>query len=308
MVCPYSANNNQTNTETNTVTNTENETKSESQPANVREMEDSIHTNFTDDMSYGDYLCLEQVLSAQNPKSAVHDEMLFIIIHQASELWLKLAGHELEEAITNIKEADFGHAFKVISRVKQILNQLTQSWNILSTLTPVDYLKFRDTLGHSSGFQSYGYRKMEFLLGNKNASLIKVHESNPIVHQELDDILQKPSLYDEVIKVLHQHGLPIDENVLNRDFSLPYQSNESVLKAWLSVYRNADEHFELYELAEKLLDIEDSFQQWRFKHMYTVQRIIGHKMGTGGSSGVAFLKKALDISFFPELFELRTHL
>ncbi|NRB24593.1 tryptophan 2,3-dioxygenase [Shewanella sp.] len=275
---------------------------------NYRAMEDDIHTDFKDDMSYGDYLKLNQVLSAQQPLSDQHDEMLFIVIHQASELWLKLAGHELSSAVKNIQEGDFGHAFKVISRVKQILNQLTQSWNILSTLTPVDYLKFRDTLGHSSGFQSYGYRKVEFLLGNKNASLLKVHESDPVVHQELKQILDAPSLYDVTLKVLDDNGLGIDADVLTRDYSQPYQSNDSVLQAWLSVYRNADEHFQLYELAEKLIDIEDSFQQWRFKHMYTVQRIIGNKMGTGGSSGVGFLKKALDISFFPELFELRTHL
>ena len=178
----------------------------------------------------------------------------------------------------------------------------------MSTLTPVDYLKFRDALGHSSGFQSYGYRKVEFLLGNKNASLLKVHESDPVVHQELKQILEAPSLYDVTIKLLHDNGLAIDADMLTRDFSQAYQSNDSVLNAWLKVYRNADEHFQLYELAEKLIDIEDSFQQWRFKHMYTVQRIIGNKMGTGGSSGVGFLKKALDISFFPELFELRTHL
>ncbi|MBL4816223.1 tryptophan 2,3-dioxygenase [Shewanella sp.] len=275
---------------------------------NYRAMEDDIHTDFKDDMSYGDYLKLNQVLSAQQPLSEEHDEMLFIVIHQASELWLKLAGHELTNAVKNIQEGDFGHAFKVISRVKQILNQLTQSWNILSTLTPVDYLKFRDALGHSSGFQSYGYRKVEFLLGNKNASLLKVHESDPVVHQELKQILEAPSLYDVTIKLLHDNGLAIDADMLTRDFSQAYQSNDSVLNAWLKVYRNADEHFQLYELAEKLIDIEDSFQQWRFKHMYTVQRIIGNKMGTGGSSGVGFLKKALDISFFPELFELRTHL
>ncbi|MDT0604060.1 tryptophan 2,3-dioxygenase [Thalassotalea castellviae] len=275
---------------------------------NYREVESSIHTDFKDDMSYGDYLGLEQILSAQNPLSDQHDEMLFITIHQSSELWLKLAGHELSEAINNIQEADFGHAFKVISRVKHIFNQLTQSWNILSTLTPVDYLKFRDTLGHSSGFQSFGYRKLEFLLGNKNAKLLEVHKSNPVVYRELTATLEAPSLYDEVIKVLADKKLIEDPTQLRTDFSLPYQQNEAVLNAWLAVYKNADEHFELYELAEKLIDIEDAFQQWRFKHMYTVQRIIGNKMGTGGSSGVGFLKKALDISFFPELFELRTHL
>jgi tryptophan 2,3-dioxygenase len=277
-------------------------------PANYRDLEDSIHTDFKDDMSYGDYLCLEQILSAQNPLSEQHDEMLFITIHQTSELWLKLAGHELSEAVKNIQDADFGHAFKVISRVKQIFNQLTQSWNILSTLTPVDYLKFRDTLGHSSGFQSFGYRKLEFLLGNKNAKLLDVHKSNPIAYQELKEVLEAPSLYDEVIKVLADKNLIENPDLLRSDFSKPYQQNDAVLQAWLDVYKDADKYFELYELAEKLIDIEDAFQQWRFKHMYTVQRIIGNKMGTGGSSGVSFLKKALDISFFPELFELRTHL
>jgi len=273
-------------------------------------MEDSIHTDFEQDMSYGDYLHLEQILCAQHPLSNEHDEMLFVTIHQASELWLKLAGHELSAALVNIKENDFGHAFKVISRVKQILNQLTQSWNILSTLTPVDYLKFRDVLGRSSGFQSYGYRKIEFLLGNKNASLISVHQSNEPVYNELKHTLEQPSLYDEVIRVLHDKlqndGLSIDQQMLERDFSQPYERNDSVMKAWLHVYQHADKHFELYELAEKLVDIEDAFQQWRFKHMYTVQRIIGNKPGTGGSSGVSFLKKALDISFFPELLEVRT--
>jgi len=280
----------------------------DAKPTNYREVEDSIHTDFKDDMSYGDYLCLEQVLTAQKPLSDQHDEMLFITIHQSSELWLKLAGHELSEAIKNIQEADFGHAFKVISPVKQIFIQLTQSWNFLSTLTPVDYLKFRDTLGHSSGFQSYGYRKLEFLLGNKNESLLTVHQAQPENHTALKKVLEAPSLYDEVLKVLIDRKLLNNETLRNRDFTLPYQQSNDVLQAWLAVYQNADEHFDLYELAEKLIDIEDAFQQWRFKHMYTVQRIIGNKMGTGGSSGVSFLKKALDISFFPELFELRTHL
>jgi len=275
---------------------------------NYRPMEDSIHTDFNEDMSYGDYLCLEKILSAQQPQSNQHDEMLFVIIHQASELWLKLAGHELSAAMTNVKEGNFGHAFKVISRVKQIVRQLTQSWDILSTLTPVDYLKFRDDLGHSSGFQSFGYRKVEFLLGNKNASLLKVHESNESVHSELKGILEQPSLYDEVIRALHDKGLNIDNEVLTRDVTLPYQSNDSVLNAWVTVYQNPDQYFEYYELAEKLVDIEDAIQQWRFKHMSTVMRIIGNKMGTGGSSGVSFLKKALDISFFPELYTVRTML
>ncbi|WP_371188264.1 tryptophan 2,3-dioxygenase [Thalassotalea maritima] len=276
--------------------------------SNVRDLEQSIHTDFSDDMSYGDYLCLKQILSAQKPLSAEHDEMLFITIHQASELWLKLAGFELSAAIKNIQDGDFGHAFKVIARVKQIFVQLTQSWAVLSTLTPVDYLKFRDSLGHSSGFQSYGYRKLEFLFGNKNADMLKVHQADSDVYIELNNTLNAPSLYDQTIKALANAGFDIDKAHLNRDITQPYQANESVLQAWLGVYQDSETHFQLYELAEKLMDIEDAFQNWRFKHMYTVQRIIGNKMGTGGSSGVAFLKKALDINFFPELLELRTRL
>ncbi|MFB0979983.1 MAG: tryptophan 2,3-dioxygenase [Alteromonadaceae bacterium] len=275
---------------------------------NKRELEQDIHTDFNNDMSYGDYLKLDQVLSAQQPLSKEHDEMLFIVIHQSSELWLKLAGHELEKAVQCLRENDFGPAFKVIARVKQIFIQLTQSWNILSTLTPSDYLKFRDDLGRSSGFQSHGYRKLEFLLGNKNSDMLKVHPQKSDAHQELALLLNSPSLYDEVITALVKAGFSIDDCVLNRDVTQAYQSNESVVKAWLVVYQQPDKYFELYELAEKLVDIEDSFQQWRFKHMYTVQRIIGYKKGTGGSSGVGFLKKALDVSFFPELFEVRTHL
>lgn len=275
---------------------------------NYRPMEDSIQTDLRGKMRYGDYLSLEKILSAQNPKSGHHDEMLFIVIHQASELWLKLAGYEVAAAITNVRQSDFGHAFKVISRVKQILNQLVDSWNILATLTPVDYHKFRGELGTASGFQSYGYRKLEFLLGNKNADILNVHRETPFAYKELSELLGQPSLYDEVIVKLSDAGFEIDQSVLERDVSLHYERNESVLQAWLKVYRNSEEYFDLYELAEKLVDIEDAFQQWRFKHMYTVQRIIGHKKGTGGSSGVTFLKRALETSFFPELFELRTEL
>lgn len=275
---------------------------------NYRPLEDSIQTDLAGKMRYGDYLRLEKLLSAQNPLSTHHDEMLFIIIHQASELWLKLAGHEVTAAISNVRDSDFGHAFKVISRVKQILNQLVMSWNILATLTPVDYHKFRDKLGSASGFQSFGYRKLEFLLGNKNVAILKVHEGTPNAHKELRDILDKPSLYDEVIRKLSESGFDIDSSMLERDVTLPYERNDSVLQAWLEIYRDSETHFELYELAEKLVDIEDAFQQWRFKHMYTVQRIIGQQKGTGGSSGVSFLKRALEISFFPELFELRTDL
>lgn len=279
-----------------------------SEPQNYRALEKSIHTDFENRMSYGEYLHLPQILTAQHRLSDQHDEMLFIIIHQASELWLKLAGFEVEAAIRNVKNDDFRHAFKVFARVKLILTQLTQSWAILSTMTPVDYLKFRDTLGPASGFQSYTYRKLEFLLGNKNKRLVEVHRHDPEIYDELSQLLREPSLYDVVLRKLSQTGFAIDEQKLNRDFSLPYEPNDSVQAAWHAIYRDPEKYFELYELAEKLVDIEDAFQNWRFKHMYTVQRIIGNRRGTGGSSGVPFLKKAIDMSFFPELLAIRTDL
>jgi tryptophan 2,3-dioxygenase len=259
-------------------------------------------------MTYGQYLHLDDILNAQHCLSEEHDEMLFIIIHQASELWLKLAGHEVEAAIRNVRSDNFRHAFKVIARVKLILNQLTQSWSILSTMTPVDYLKFRETLGPASGFQSYGYRKLEFLLGNKNRKLVEVHRHDSDVYEDLKRVLEQPGLYDVVLRKLSNVGFDIDGEKLDRDFSLPYEPNDSVQAAWYAIYSDPDKYFELYELAEKLVDIEDSFQNWRFKHMYTVQRIIGSRPGTGGSSGVPFLKKAIETSFFPELFAIRTDL
>jgi tryptophan 2,3-dioxygenase len=279
-----------------------------STPKNYRELEESIHIDLSDRMSYGKYLHLPEILNAQHLLSDQHDEMLFIVIHQASELWLKLAGHEVEAAIQNVQDDDFRHAFKVIARVKLILTQLTQSWSILSTLTPVDYLKFRDMLGPASGFQSYSYRKLEFLLGNKNSKLVEVHRHDPEVYDELQRVLTEPGLYDVVLRKLSDVGFEIDEQKLERDFSMPYESNASVHAAWHTIYSDPEKYFELYELAEKLVDIEDAFQNWRFKHMYTVQRIIGNRPGTGGSSGVPFLKKALDTSFFPELFAIRAEL
>jgi tryptophan 2,3-dioxygenase len=277
-------------------------------PRNYRALEKGIHTDLQDRLTYGKYLRLDDILNAQHLLSDEHDEMLFIIIHQASELWLKLAGHEVQAAIRNIAGHDFRHAFKVIARVKLILNQLTHSWSILSTMTPVDYLRFRDTLGPASGFQSYSYRKLEFLLGNKNRRLVQVHRHDPDIHARLTALLEAPSLYDTVLRKLADDGFAISEDKLQRDFSEPYEADESVQAAWLEVYRNPERYFELYELAEKLVDIEDAFQNWRFKHMYTVQRIIGSRPGTGGSSGVPFLKKAIETSFFPELFAIRTDL
>jgi tryptophan 2,3-dioxygenase len=277
-------------------------------PKNYREVEAGIHTDLNDRMTYAKYLHLPEILSAQHRLSDEHDEMLFIVIHQASELWLKLAGHVVEAAIRNVRENDFRHAFKVIARVKLILMQLTQSWSFLSTMTPVDYLKFRDTLGPASGFQSHCYRKLEFLLGNKNEKLVDVHRHDPAVFDELTRVLSEPSLYDVVLKDLSDAGFDIDASKLDRDFSLPYEPNDSVQAAWHAIYSDPEKYFELYELAEKLIDIEDAFQNWRFKHMYTVQRIIGARPGTGGSSGVPFLKKAIETSFFPELFAIRSEL
>ena len=277
-------------------------------PKNYREVEKGIYTDLKDRMTYGKYLHLDDILNAQHCLSDQHDEMLFIIIHQASELWLKLAGHEVEAAIRNIRDNDFRHAFKVIARVKLILMQLTQSWSILSTMTPVDYLKFRDTLGPASGFQSYCYRKLEFLLGNKNRKLVEVHRHDAQAYADLLHVLEKPGLYDVVLRRLSDVGFAIDREKLERDFSEPYEADESVQAAWFAIYSDPEKYFELYELAEKLVDIEDAFQSWRFKHMYTVQRIIGNRQGTGGSSGVPFLKKAIETSFFPELFAIRTDL
>ena len=279
-----------------------------STPQNYREMETSIHADLRGKMSYDKYLRLHDILNAQKRLSNQHDEMLFIVIHQASELWLKLACHEVAAAIRNIRNDDLRQAFKVIARVKLILTQLTHSWSILSTMTPVDYLKFRDTLGPASGFQSYCYRKLEFLLGNKNRKLIEVHRHVPEVYEELKRILVEPGLYDVVLRKLRESGFEIDEQKLERDYSLPYEANDSVQAAWHMIYADPETYFELYELAEKLVDVEDSFQLWRFKHMYTVQRIIGTRRGTGGSSGVPFLRRAIETSFFPELFAIRSEL
>lgn len=275
---------------------------------NFREVEEGIKSDFRDDMAYADYLNLRQVLGAQHMLTDEHDEMLFVIIHQASELWLKLAAFELRAAVTEVSADNLRQAFKVMSRIKMILSQLTQSWDILSTLTPVDYLKFRDSLGNASGFQSYNYRTVEFLMGNKNEQVIRVFRNNPGAHGALVETLNAPSLYDVVIARLAERGLHIDRAMLERDVSQPYPGDESVHAAWLHVYRHPEEYYVLYELGEKLVDIEDAFQQWRFKHLSTVRRIIGEKMGTGGSSGVGFLKRALDISFFPELIAIRTEL
>lgn len=259
-------------------------------------------------MSYGAYLGLPQLLSAQHMLSPEHDELLFIIIHQSSELWMKLCLHELAAAREQIRQDDLGPAFKMIARVARIQAQLIQGWDVLSTLTPADYSRIRPYLGQSSGFQSWQYRLLEFMLGNKNAETIRVHAGEPEIDARLRAALAEPSLYDECLALLARRGFAIPASHLSRDWSLPYRSDKTVEAAWLAVYRDTAAHWELYELAEKLVDLEYRFQQWRFSHMKTVERIIGYKQGTGGSGGVSYLVKALDLSFFPELLSLRTAL
>jgi tryptophan 2,3-dioxygenase len=276
-------------------------------PANDR-WEKGIHTDFSRSMSYSEYLQLDKLLDAQEIRSEAHDEMLFVIIHQASELWLKLMIHEITGAAEALVKSELQTAFKMLARVSRIQAQIIQSWDILSTMTPSDYLTFRDTLGQSSGFQSYQYRTVEFMLGNKNGALVRPHKHDPALANELTRILNAPSIYDLSLAILADHGLKIDASRLKRDWATPYEPHDSVEAAWITVYQQPDRHWELYQLAEKLIDVEDWFQQWRFRHMKTVERIIGFKTGTGGSSGVGFLKKALDHRFFPELWSLRTNL
>lgn len=271
-------------------------------------LETNIQTDFQKDMSYGDYLHLDKILSSQHRLSDHHDEMLFIIIHQASELWMKLILHELTAAIQCIRQNDLEPSFKMLSRVSRIQQQLIQSWSVLSTLTPSEYMEFRGKLGHASGFQSYQNRLIEFALGNKNANTLAVYKHQPELYQTLLNALNASSIYDAAVSALAASGLPIDDAALNKDYSKNYESNASVEEAWLKVYRNTDQYWDLYELAEKLVDIGHQQQLWRFNHMTTVERIIGHKQGTGGSSGVTYLKRVLDQPFFPELLSLRTKL
>ncbi|ASK61112.1 tryptophan 2,3-dioxygenase [Virgibacillus phasianinus] len=273
---------------------------------NAFKKEKGIHTDFIEKMTYGDYLQLDSLLSSQKRLSNHHDEMLFIIIHQVSELWLKLIIHETQAAIDAINEDDLKSSSKMLSRVSKIQTQIIQAWDVLSTLTPAEYMKFRDKLGNASGFQSYQYRLVEFVLGYKTPFILEIYKKDPEVHALLEEAYHKPGLYDVAIQALARNGFEIDNDILNRDFSETYTENDSVENAWLEVYKNVDDNWELYQLAEKLVDVEDWFQQWRFRHMKTVERIIGHKIGTGGSSGVGYLKKVLDHYFFPELWGIRT--
>ncbi|PFG13322.1 tryptophan 2,3-dioxygenase [Bacillus sp. es.036] len=270
--------------------------------------EASIHTDFKHNMTYGEYLNLDKILAGQNRLSDHHDEMLFIVIHQVSELWMKLILHELRGAIEAIKKDELSTAFKMLARVSKTQTQIIQAWDVLSTLTPSEYMQFRDSLGQASGFQSYQYRMIEFALGYKTPHVLKIYEKDKELHEELKDAYQEPGIYDVAIKALSRAGLPIDKDVLHRDVNETYRKNDSVMQAWLTVYRDVETYWDLYELAEKLVDIEDWLQQWRFRHMKTVERIIGFKQGTGGSSGVGYLKKVLDHRFFPELWDIRTEL
>ncbi len=270
--------------------------------------EASIHTDFKDNMTYGEYLSLDKILSGQNRLSEHHDEMLFIIIHQVSELWMKLILHELRGAIDAIEKDELSAAFKMMARVSKTQTQIIQAWDVLSTLTPSEYMEFRDSLGQASGFQSYQYRMIEFALGYKTSHVLKIYEKDKELHDILAHAYQEPGIYDVAIKALARGGLQIDQDILDRDVKETYKKNDSVMQAWLTVYRDVEKYWDLYELAEKLVDIEDSLQQWRFRHMKTVERIIGFKRGTGGSSGVGYLKKVLDHRFFPELWDIRTEL
>ncbi|MDB5480136.1 MAG: kynA [Caulobacteraceae bacterium] len=260
------------------------------------------------DLSYGDYLALDQILSAQRPRSGQHDEMLFIIIHQASELWMKLSIHELAAARDRIAADDLPSALKMIARVGRIQAQMIQSWDVLATLTPSEYGRIRPALGQSSGFQSFQYRQLDFILGSKNAGVLKAHEATPAIHAGLVALLDSPSLYDEALRLLARRGFAMPAEVVERDWAAPYVSSPAVEAAWLTIYREPERHWDLYELAEKLVDLEYRFQQWRFSHLKTVQRIIGGKAGTGGSAGLGYLARALESSFFPELLKVRTSL
>jgi tryptophan 2,3-dioxygenase len=270
--------------------------------------EKNIHTDFKNNMTYGEYLKLDNILSNQIRLSDHHDEMLFIIIHQASELWMKLILHEMGSAIDSIQKDDLSTAFKRLARVSKIQSQIIQSWDVLSTLTPSEYIEFRDSLGQASGFQSYQYRMIEFALGYKTNHILKIYEKDQELHSKLKKSFEAPSIYDVSIKALAKAGFEINPEVLSRDYTTLYKEDDTVRKAWLEVYKNVDQYWDLYELAEKLVDIEDSLQQWRFRHMKTVERIIGLKVGTGGSSGVNYLKKVLDHRFFPELWDVRTEI
>jgi tryptophan 2,3-dioxygenase len=277
-----------------------------------RGIEESLVTDFaeTHRKSYGDFLQLKTLLNLQKTfqDPAQPDEMLFIIIHQVSELWLKLMHHQLVEVRRFLQHDEFGPAMKNLDRIKAIQRQLITAWETLLTMTPADYMTFREALGSSSGFQSYGYRQIEFILGNKDASTLKVHEHDPEVMEMLNAALTKPSLYDEVLHMLTRQGFDVPKDLIERDYAVPYSGDPRVVKIWVQVFRDTQKYWDLYALAEKLMDVESLFQRWRFDHATAVERVIGMQPGTGGSSGVAFLRKALDLRFFHDLYDMRSEL
>ncbi len=269
--------------------------------------DDGAEMSFDGRMSYSDYLSLDAILTAQHPKSDAHDEMLFIIQHQTSELWMRLAIHELTATRAALAEGQMRPAFKTLARVARIFEQLNNAWDVLRTMTPSEYTTFRPTLGQSSGFQSWQYRLIEFMVGNRNSAMLKPHEHRPEILAKLKAELSQPSLYDLALQALDAAGLPVPAGILNRDLSQPYSADADVSDAWTQVYKDPATHWELYELAEKLVDFEDYFRRWRFNHVTTVERVIGFKRGTGGTSGTAYLRRMLDVEIFPELWHLRTN-
>jgi len=267
---------------------------------------EAIHWELGSSLSYGEYLQLNKILDAQKPLTYEHDEMMFIIVHQSSELWMRLMLHELRGVLECVRRDDLDPSFKMLARVTHVQTQLIATWDVLSTMTPSEYSAFRNALGRSSGFQSVQYRMLEFMLGNKHPQMVDVHKRDPQAYATLQSTLEAPSLYDEVLRLLSRRGYGIPENYLTRDFKEPYVASKQVAGAWLGVYHNAEKDWDLYELAERLVDLDQKFQLWRCHHLKTVERIIGYKPGTGGTGGVSYLAKALELKFFPELWTIRT--
>jgi tryptophan 2,3-dioxygenase len=270
--------------------------------------EERAQLDFSQAMSYGDYLQLDSILKAQKPLSPDHNEMLFIVQHQTSELWMKLMLHELSAAIRHVAADELPTAFKMLARVSKIMEQLVHAWDVLATMTPPEYSAIRPYLSSSSGFQSYQYRCIEFSLGNKNAAMLKPHQHRPDLLAQVRACYEAPSLYDEALRLLWRRGLPLPSSHTERDWTQPYQANHGVEQAWLQVYRAPGQHWDLYQLGEELADLEDAFRLWRFRHVTTVERVIGFKRGTGGTGGVSYLRKMLDVVLFPEIWQLRTDL
>ncbi len=264
--------------------------------------------DFSRDMSYGDYLQLDAVLNAQKPLSPDHNEMLFIVQHQTSELWMKLMLHELSAAVACIARDELGSAFKMLARVSKIMEQLVHAWDVLATMTPPEYSAIRPYLSNSSGFQSWQYRCIEFMLGNKNPAMLKPHAHRPDLLARVEAAWRTPSLYDESLRLLARRGIAVPASHRDRDWTQPYAASDEVEQAWLTVYRDTKQHWDLYQLGEELTDLEDAFRLWRFRHVTTVERVIGFKRGTGGTSGVGYLRKMLDTVLFPEIWKLRTDL